>query len=173
MVLLAAPSLGQADWSVRLGTGAYLGRLQVGAGHLFSDRHEWLVSYGQTEDEILGQIRQYNLTYAYRPWEIQWGPWFAAPFKAGFFATSTDRDEFFLQSPERYPEDFYYDPTKVRTGLRLGFDVGRELRNRQKLVAGFDLSVLDQGLLIAWNEGWRPAVSEFLSVGMSLSFQFE
>lgn len=155
-----------------LGTAAYLGRYQVGLSHTFNQKHEVGFTLGWTPDDLVGEVRQYSIEYGYTPWTLQSEAWLLQPMTIGFGATATDHKEFFFKSSGKYDDEAYYDATLRRYLVRYAISVGRQLPNEQSIWLRFHLSILDQGLQVLFNNGWQPALLDYMSPGLSLFYRF-
>ncbi|MBX2987670.1 MAG: hypothetical protein KF802_07210 [Bdellovibrionaceae bacterium] len=164
--------MSRADWSMTSTSGGYLGRYNLGLSYTPQGRHHFGFSWAYTPDQLMGPIRQLNLSYVYSPWRIERDEWVLRPLEAGVVLTSTSRKEYFISSPGKYDDDNYYDVTKIRGGLTLGFSVGRKLDEGRVLSVGWFMTILEQGLLSASNNGWSQALENFISSGFGLKLDF-
>lgn len=140
-----------ASWQAGIGTGAYLGTLQLQAQRSSDNlRHHTQVILGRTDDSILGPIFQVSGAYAWSAFnsqtirDLQWNP-----LNIGGFFTWTNHKRFFFHSPSRYPSDASYAVTNFRYGLRFSTELTSYHLWKSPITFALDGSLLENGI-IAW-----------------------
>lgn len=159
------------EFQAKLSTGGYLGEYAAAVNFLPTQRWRLMLGYGQTE--ALGEkIHQFNAIGDYS--------WFRAkrinkhfawtPITTGMGLVYSPNDEFFIQSPDRYPEKSYYQQTAVHALLLMGSQL-RSKFNNVRVYAEYFIAVTDTYLIAQFNnEKWHSRYC--CSSGISLIFPF-
>ena len=153
-------------------TGAYMGEAALGVVYESeSHRHGIALAVGRTQDELMGEVRQYTLGYNFIPmmfWDSRWASWY--PLVTGLYVTTTDHDEFESGPSGRF-EQADYDQNGYRAlllvGTRVNFRVGSK-----RLHLSFINAMVDQGVIQLWNNGWTKETPLHISSGVVLGLEF-
>ena len=125
-------------------------------------------TYSMESDEF----QQFNLGYTYSPFTFDWRMGETKIFSPGIYAIYTQGDDYFTQSPDRYPYAEYYDPNGVRFGLSVAFSHIVRWSN-YSLEIVYQVMALDQGIIAAYNNSNDLEELEyFMSSGLMLRFGF-
>ncbi|MFN8792215.1 MAG: hypothetical protein ACK5Y2_12240 [Bdellovibrionales bacterium] len=157
-----------------LGSGAYLGALQLQAQWESETRtRHALVSYGITQDSIVGEIRQYSTSYQWSPGEVRTEKWVWDPLLVGGFLTYTDNDSYFFHSPSRYNNDAYYNVTNLRWGARFSSQLMALHWGSRPVHLSVDGSLLEKGVIAWFNNPLELDIFKyFWSLGFSVRVAF-
>lgn len=177
LLFLLWPFLTQAgNWQAGLGTGAYLGTLQLQAQRSSDNlKHHSQLILGRTDDSIVGPIFQISGVYVWTPLEtqmirdMQW-----TPLGVGGFFTWTDHKRYFFFSPSRYPNRAYYGVTNFRYGLRLSSELTTHKLWRSPITFALDGSLLENGLIAWYNQPREFQTLQYhWSLGLSVRIPLE
>ncbi|MGE0526845.1 MAG: hypothetical protein AB7P49_07270 [Bdellovibrionales bacterium] len=157
-----------AEWGVGLGTGGFQGEKAVAVVKDWSRRHA--IEFGIGEFPLAGeQEYQLNLGYRFTPWQVRYYDVAWSPLGVGVVALyALDQDEYFVESPDKYPSPDYYE----QTGLRLGVEVSTQMMawaDRVRLL--YKVVLLDTGITSYINNDGKYA-ENFYSSGLFIEFFF-
>ena len=174
LLLILFPLLTNASWQAGLGSGAYLGALQLQAQWESDTRaHHAQVSYGWTQDSIVGDIHQYSTSYQWSALEVRREKWIWDPLLVGAFLTYTDNDSYFFHSPSRYNNDAYYNVTNLRWGARFSTQLIALQWGPRPVHLSLDGSLLEKGVIAWFNNPFELDIFKyFWSLGFSVRVAF-
>lgn len=151
-----------------VGTAGFFGSAYVGAAYEWNSSHQVEGTLGwYTNSKRSGP--QINLAYRYAVWNIPWKNKIWKPASIGFNTIyAVDRDNFFIESPKKFPSDGYYEQTALRAALELGSSM-IFLETNLELI--YYLRFLDNGLIAFYNNNRRD-LQYYTSSGIGLSYHF-
>lgn len=173
-LILLFPLLSQAEYLIGYGTGSFLGRHQL-QGEWISEnqKHHALAIFGFTQDENIGDIRQYSGAYLWNFGQKDFENFKWTPLMAGGFATFSDHKRFYFTSPSKYGNPAYYDITNLRMGLRFSSEFLLVRKSGKTLRFALDGSLLEQAILAYFNNTSEfDMFPAFWSVGISIRTEF-
>lgn len=147
----------------------FFGHSSLGGGYEWSRTHslEFLIGAYPNDGHDNYQL---NLAYRYSRWSVPFELIDWKPLQIGFFAMrSWDNDNYFLRSPNEYPQDNYYEQTIVRFGLEVGTTVFLTDTN---FALAYRLRFLDNGLVALYNNTNKD-LQYYTSSGLALQFYFK
>ncbi len=173
-LILIFPILCHAEYLIGYGTGSFLGRHQL-QGEWISEnqKHYAFAIFGITQDENIGDIRQYSGAYLWSFGQKEFENFNWIPLMAGGFATFSDHKRFYFTSPSKYGDADYYDITNLRMGLRFGSELILVRESGKTLRFVLDGSLVEQALLAYFNNTSEFEVFPvFWSLGISIRTEF-
>ncbi len=173
-LILFFPILCQAEYLIGYGIGSFLGRHQLQLERISENqRHHTFAIFGFTQDENIGDIRQYSGAYLWSFGQKEFESFKWIPLMAGGFATFSDHKRFYFTSPSKYGDPAYYDITNLRMGLRFGSEFTIVRKSGETLRFVLDGSLLEQALLTYFNNTSEFEVfPAFWSLGFSIRTEF-
>ena len=174
LCLLAASAGAHAqmhEFQAKISTGGFLGERALALNYLPTQRWRLMLGYGQTLG--LGDyIHQFNTSAEYS--------WFKAkrinryfawtPLTTGTGLVYTVNREFFVESPDHYPEKSYYQQTALHALLMIGSQLRAKIKN-VRVYGEYFISVTDTYIMAQFNNSkWSSHYC--CSVGFSLIFPF-
>lgn len=158
----------RADWLLTVNRMGFFGAWGAGAIYEWSERHAGEVSLGGYWNGGTEYI-QSNLAYRYTRWRIEDSGRAWNPLELGIFAIrSWDQKSYFLQSPEKYPYENYYDQTRLRFGVEFGSVAAFK---EWHLEVAYHVRVLDNGLVATYNNS-RKDLQYYVSSGVAIRYRF-
>lgn len=148
IVFVSLPAFGK--WGLIFQSGGFLGRLNAGILISWEEKHAAEISLGT----YLADNREYhqlNVGYRWSPWIIvldEKTKWSAIQV-GGFLIGSLDRENFFTESPDTFPEN-YYDQNAIRGGLQLA----SSLFFSDSVAITAHMMILESGLIAIFNNKW-------------------
>jgi len=171
LALLLLPLPAVADYQWGFATGSYLGQAQIiGTFVSENEKHESSFSFGYTYDSLIGEIKQYSVTYLWSAFEARqqedknyaWNP-----ILLGGFITYTDNTLFYVDTEGPYPQDRYYDVTSIRWGLRVSSQIQNVKIADRFYHFSIDGSLLERALINYFN---NPEEFDLFKYYFSLGF---
>ena len=158
-----------SDWSAEVGYSGFWGTVSAGPIYRVDEKQSLGLSLGSYRNgpDVFAQI---NFVYRYAHWKFERGSLLWRPLHIGpFLSLTTDQKRFFLMSPEKYPEDGYYEQTALRGGAEIGTTV---LFCKARLAFALYFRLLDNGMVAIYNNRTRD-LQYFSSSGLGLQYHFQ
>ncbi len=177
LFFLLLPLSLKAEYQFGFGSGSYLGRAQV-HGTFISKKKKNEISavFGYTEDPAISSIKQFSAVYLRSiidPVSVEGSDFFYHPFLLGAILTYTDNPNFYVDSPEVYPRDSYYDVTGLRWGLRASTQIKSLKVFDQYLHFSLDGTLLERAIIIYFNNtNELDLFKYFFSLGFTVKTSF-
>jgi hypothetical protein len=151
-----------------VGTSGFFGKKYVGISYELDSIHQF--------ESVLGHYSkssnpgfQINLSYRYSIWNIPWKNKIWKPATLGVNAMyALDQKNYFVESPDKYPSDDYYEQTGLRGAVEFGSSM-IFLHSNLELI--YYLRFLDNGLVAFYNNNRRD-LQYYTSSGIGLSYHF-
>lgn len=122
-----------SHWSAQF-AGA-MGVVAAGPGWDYGRKERWSTEF------LLGYVPKYdtekvkftlNIRQTYTPWSIPLTDQLRLhPLRTGVFINTTIGKEFWLSSPEKYPNDYYTFSTKIRWNIFVGQELSVRLKSKR------------------------------------------
>lgn len=152
LLLIFATSFAHAnEFQAKLSTGGFLGEYGIGLNYELPQRWRFMLGYGNTMG--LGtNIHQANTMADYAWFKsvkvrngLRW-----TPITTGLGAVYTFNREFFVESPEEYPEKTYYQQTALHALVAFGTQVRARIKG-WKIYGEYFVSITDTYLMAQFN----------------------
>jgi len=176
-VFLFFASTLKAEYQFGFGSGSYLGRAQVHGTYISQDsKNEVTAVLGYTQDPAVSSIKQMSVIYLRSiidPVSVEGSDFFYHPLLLGAVLTYTDNPNFYVDSPEIYPEDRYYDVTSLRWGLRASTQIKSLKVFDQHLHLSLDGTLLERAFIVYFNNPDELDLFKyFFSLGFTIKTSF-
>lgn len=177
LILLFFTSTLKAEYQFGFGSGSYLGRAQVHATLITKDnKNEVSAVLGYTQDPAISSIKQISAIYLRSildPVSVEGSDFFYHPLLLGAVVTYTDNPNFYVDSPEIYPQDRYYDVTSLRWGLRASTQIKSLKVFDQYLHFSLDGTLLERAFIVYFNNPDELDLFKyFFSLGFTVKTSF-
>lgn len=153
----------KAQTYIELERAAFFGSKSVSIGHRVS---RWNFSVG-VGDISVNEFEQFNFKTRFDSTVIGINEFEIRPLNIGAAALYTTDPKFTLNNRADYPESGYYDFNSLRFALTYQFEV---IYKRWSVF--YDVTWLDQGILIEYNNGDGLGFENFLSSGFGVKYFF-
>lgn len=167
-LILLTSTISLASWGLGAGTGSYMGQKHIFISYESQNsRHNTDFGYGFTKGELGSDIEQINFRYTYSPFKINFGKVSTNLLGAGILTNRWQSSEAFWESPDQYPETYYYGPTLRRAALVL-----TQKWNYENFQFYADWAVVDYVLIAIYNnESYRKDL-QIWGGGVGLRYYF-
>lgn len=157
-----------ADWGLGVATGGFQGRTSTAV--IWDWKRTHTIEFGVGEYSLDEKRKtQFNLSYRYTPFEVQWRQFTWAPTSIGLILIyANDEKRYFTQGPSKYPDEDYYDETGIRPGLEWSTQV-TTLDGQIRLL--YKIVLMDTGVVALINNDSKYA-EYFYSSGLALQYFF-
>lgn len=176
-ILLFFASTLKAEYQFGFGSGSYLGRAQVHGTYISANsKNEFSAVLGYTQDPEVSSIKQISAVYLRSiidPVSVEGSDFFYHPLLLGAVLTYTDNPNFYVDSPEIYPQDRYYDVTSLRWGLRASTQIKSIQVFDQHLHLSLDGTLLERAFIVYFNNpNELDLFKYFFSLGFTVKTSF-
>jgi len=167
----------KAESQFGFGSGSYLGRAQVHGTYVIENKkNEFSAILGLTQDPAISSIKQISAVYLRSildPVSVEGSHFFYHPLLLGLVLTFTDNPNYYLDSPEIYPQDSYYDVTSLRWGLRASTQIKSLKIFDQHLHFSLDGTLLERAFVVYFNNPDELDLFKyFFSLGFTIKTSF-
>lgn len=177
LILIFFTSTLKAEYQFGFGSGSYLGRAQVHGTYISQDnKNEVSAVLGYTQDPEVSSIKQMSAIYlrsVIDPVSVEGSEFYYHPLLLGAVLTYTDNPNFYVDSPELYPQDRYYDITSLRWGIRASTQIKSLKVFDQHLHLSLDGTLLERAFIVYFNNPDELDVFKyFFSLGFTVKTSF-